>query len=101
MTDAEVETDPRHLRQLLHVLLSNALRHGEGAIFVHVLPDGDGAICQVLNRVRTTPSAASPSNGLGLRLARALAATLGVTLTARPQPDGHYAATIRLRRPTA
>lgn len=95
VTDVEVETDPQQLRQLLHVLLSNALRHGEGAIFVHVRPESGGALCQVLNRVRQGP--ALPGNGIGLRLARALATALGLTLTAGPAADGQFAAMIRFR----
>lgn len=95
-TDVEVETDPRHLRQLLHVLLSNALRHGEGAVFVHVRPAAEGAFCEIRNRIRRGPAAASAGNGIGLRLARALAAALGLELTCGASPDGDYVATLRL-----
>lgn len=96
--DAEVETDPRYLRQLLHVLLSNALRHGEGTIFVQVRPDARGAVCQIRNRVRAPASTAPAGTGIGLRLARALAAPLGLELACGSADDGHYAAQLRFGR---
>lgn len=94
--DVEVETDPRHLRQLLHVLLSNALRHGEGTVFVHVRPTAHGALCEIRNRIRLGSPAASTGNGIGLRLARALAATLGLEIAVGPDADGDYVATLQL-----
>lgn len=94
--DVEVVTDPRHLRQLLHVLLSNALRHGEGAVVVHVRPTAHGVLCEIRNRIRRGSAATSTGNGIGLRLARALGATLGLEITVGPDADGDYVATLLL-----
>jgi len=99
-SEAVASTDPRYLRQLLHVLLSNALRHGEGTIVVRVQTDPSGAICQILNRVRSGPAAASAGNGIGLRLARALAAALAIELNVGPAAEGQFSASLRFRRPT-
>ncbi len=95
-SDVEVATDPRHLRQLLHVLLSNALRHGEGAVFIHVRPNAHGTLCEIRNRIRPGSTTESTGNGIGLRLARALAATLGLELTVGPGPSGDYVATLQV-----
>ncbi|MBX3735781.1 MAG: hypothetical protein KF715_03750 [Candidatus Didemnitutus sp.] len=98
-SEATAHADPRYLRQLLHVVLSNALRHGEGTIVVRVRTEAGSAICQVLNRVRSGPAATSAGNGIGLRLARALATALAVELTAGPTAEGQFAASLRLRSP--
>lgn len=99
--DCPVVADPRYVRQLLHILLSNALRHGEGPIAVHVRADGHGAICQVINRTRSGPAAASAGNGIGLRLARALAAALAIEINVGPAAEGQFSATLRFRRSAA
>lgn len=69
-----VPADARSLRRMLHNLLTNALRHGEGPIFISVARDPAGAVCRVENAVAAKPAPASAGTGLGLRLVRALAA---------------------------
>ena len=76
--ELEVETDPRYARQLLHILLSNALRHGSGDIVVTVdCDDHRRPRCGITNEVRN-PSGTAKGQGLGLRVGRALAATLAI-----------------------
>lgn len=69
-----VSADVRSLRQILHNLLTNALRHGEGPIAITVGRDGTAGFCRIENAVGRKPSAAGGGNTLGLRLVRALTA---------------------------
>ena len=69
--DSAVTADPRYLRQMLHNLLTNALRHGKGAIFVTIGRDGTDLVCRVSNAV--SGASAAPGTGLGLRIVRVLA----------------------------
>jgi signal transduction histidine kinase len=70
--DALVTADPRYLRQMLHNLLTNALRYGKGGIFVTVGRDGTDVVCRVNNAV-SGASSSGLGTGLGLRIVRALA----------------------------
>jgi signal transduction histidine kinase len=70
-TDCWVSADPRHLRQIAHNLLTNALKHGDGDLTVRVKCEGKFAILLVGNRARRTEST-EPALGLGLRVVAAL-----------------------------
>ena len=97
ITETDVVTDPRHLKQLLHVLLSNALRHGESVIHVRVGHDADDVpVCEVANRIATHRPAAA-GNGLGLRVGRALAGALQIDWETRSESDQTFRATLRFR----
>lgn len=72
--EVKVIADPRYLRQVLHNLLTNALRHGKGEIQVSVWRDAGGALCRVSNHAVLLAPATAPGTGLGLRIVRALAA---------------------------
>ena len=73
--EISVEVDARALRQILHNLLTNALRHGTGALTVTIARDGNGTICRVENRVASKPAATTGgSTALGLRIGRAIVA---------------------------
>ena len=77
-----VFADPDHLKQILHNLLDNALKHGSGAIRLRVAARPSGRVTLlVANPVRTELEHSVPGTGLGLRLVRALA---------RLQPDGAF-----------
>lgn len=69
-----VSTDVRSLRQILHNLLTNALRHGEGPIGITVGRDGRESFCRIENTIGRKPSAVGSGTTLGLRLVRALTA---------------------------
>jgi len=69
-----VSADPRYLRQILHNLFTNALRHGKGEIQVSVWRDAGGAFCRVHNLAVLHAPATAPGTGLGLRIVRALVA---------------------------
>ena len=63
--------DPRHLRQIAHTLLTNALKHGSGDLTVRVKRERRHAVLLVANRVK--PGADTESTlGLGLRVVAAL-----------------------------
>ncbi len=66
-----VSADPRHVRQIAHNLLTNALKHGSGNLVVRVKRCGKFAVLLVANR---TPGVApaEPALGLGLRVVAAL-----------------------------
>ena len=67
-----VETDARYCRQILHVLLTNALIHGVGNIRVRLTQRGRRVELALVNRVRANPTRAELTLGLGLRVVRAL-----------------------------
>jgi signal transduction histidine kinase len=71
--DCWVSADPRHLRQIAHALLTNALKHGSGDLTVRVRRHGKFASLVVGNRASGSPmSATEPTLGLGLRVVAAL-----------------------------
>jgi len=73
-TDVTVTADPRYLRQMLHAVLTNALRHGSGEIRVSTGRDSAGVHCRVENTIAAAPPDHAAGPGLGLRVVRALAA---------------------------
>jgi signal transduction histidine kinase len=73
--DISVEVDARTLRQILHNLLTNALRHGDGPLTITIAREGHATICRVENRL--SPKSAATTGGgtaLGLRIVRAIIA---------------------------
>jgi signal transduction histidine kinase len=71
---AHVYADPHYLKQILYVLLSNALKHGEGDVRVRLSCLEGHARVLIVNPTRRGGSStlAHRTLGLGLRLARAL-----------------------------
>lgn len=72
--DAVVVADPRYLRQMLHALLTNALRHGVGDIRVSAGREPAGVCCRIENAIGAPNPERAAGPGLGLRVVRALAA---------------------------
>lgn len=66
-----VSADPRHVRQIVHTLLTNALKHGSGTLTVRVKREGRRAVLLVGNPARRA-RATEPTLGLGLRVVAAL-----------------------------
>jgi signal transduction histidine kinase len=64
--------DVQHVRQIIHGLLSNALKHGEDDLRVRVNTNGIRASLSVANRVTAARSSNEPTLGLGLRVIGAL-----------------------------
>lgn len=69
-----VVADPKHARQMIHNLLENALKHGQGEIRVTVRQHGNRYLLILTNRVRARPAARPATLGLGLRVVDTLLA---------------------------
>lgn len=108
--EVTVSADARKLRQMLHNLLTNALRHGSGPLTVTVRRERDETVCRVENEVDVGPGASAgggsraPGAGwaekavgmtLGLRIVRALAGLHpGLVFTAARE-GGRFVAELR------
>jgi signal transduction histidine kinase len=82
-----VRADSGHLRQMLHNLLTNALKHGEGLVRIDLRCGPGGALCRIENQMAHRESANPAGLGLGLRIVKALAA-LHPALSFRSGQDG-------------
>jgi len=69
---AWVTADARHLRQIIHNLLSNALKHGQGDFWVRVRNLRGRASLTILNRVEYCTLDLERNLGLGLRVVAVL-----------------------------
>jgi signal transduction histidine kinase len=67
-----VESDPRHARQILHALLTNALTHGRDAILIRLHKTPHNVQCVMANRIRHRSRPAENTLGLGLRVVQAM-----------------------------
>lgn len=67
-----IETDLKYFKQILHNLLANSLKHGQGAIHVKLVRHAPRAALMVYNRMLPNPSAESFTLGLGMRVVNAL-----------------------------
>lgn len=88
-----IRADPRTLRQILHNLLTNALRHGSGGLTVQILRDGSDRVLRVENALATHPVARG--TGLGLRIVRALAGLHPKLTFSAAEAHGRYVAELR------
>ena len=92
-----VRSDPALLRQILHNLLGNAIRHGKGEIRLEAraVDEGRHARFAIRNRIAggDTPLLGT---GMGLRLVRAIVGTLGETTFQAEERDGVFEAVLEL-----
>jgi signal transduction histidine kinase len=96
--DCWVSADPRHLRQITHTLLTNALKHGSGDLTVRLKRRSRFAVLLVSNRVNRAPDRES-TLGLGLRVVAALLRLEPELRLQRRHGKSQY--TTLLRMPTA
>jgi signal transduction histidine kinase len=66
--ECHVFTDPRHLRQIIHNLLTNALKHGQEKLTVRVHRRQHRAVLVIANRVGHKSGSEPKTLGLGLRV---------------------------------
>ncbi len=90
-----VSADPRHLRQITHTLLTNALKHGSGDLTVRLKHRPRYAILLVSNRVNRTAKAES-TLGLGLRVVAALLRLEPDVHLQRRRGNDYYATVLRV-----
>ena len=101
---AEVVADPSLLALVLHNLLENALRHGEGRAIEVVLEGRQLAVCDrgpgfgsedpMRSFERFRRGGGKPGHGLGLALVQHICTACGWTVHAANRPDGGACLTI-------
>lgn len=101
---AEVTADPSLLALVLHNLLENALRHGEGRAIAVVLDGRQLAVCDrgpgfgaedpMRSFERFRRGGSKPGHGLGLALVQHICTACGWTVRAANRPDGGACLTI-------
>jgi signal transduction histidine kinase len=93
--DYWVSADPRHLRQITHSLLTNALKHGSGDLSVRIKRHQRSIALLISNRVgpATNPEA---TLGLGLRVVEALLRLEPDIQLQRRRGENYYATLLRL-----
>jgi signal transduction histidine kinase len=111
----DVEAQPKALQRCLANLLDNALKYGgaarvsaakqDDAIYIRIRDFGPGipsehlaVVFEPFHRLENARSAGTPGVGLGLTIAKNLAAQNGAELTLRNHPQGGVEATLVLRR---
>ncbi len=65
---APVRADPKHVRQILHNLFTNALKHGQGHIQVRLARRPNTFVLLIANGLRARSSTQAETLGLGLRV---------------------------------
>ncbi len=65
---APVRADAKHVRQILHNLFTNALKHGQGHIQVRLAQRGSGFVLLIANGCRAGGAVQPETLGLGLRV---------------------------------
>jgi signal transduction histidine kinase len=72
MGTSPVQADPKHVRQILHNLLTNALKHGQGNIHIRLHPRRGRFGLLIANGMRSGTGAQAETLGLGLRVVETL-----------------------------
>ncbi|MGC3957110.1 MAG: histidine kinase dimerization/phospho-acceptor domain-containing protein [Verrucomicrobiota bacterium] len=69
---APVQADPKHVRQILHNLFTNALKHGQGHIHIRLSRRQNSFVLLIANGQRSRTTAQHETLGLGLRVVDSL-----------------------------
>lgn len=72
MRPSPVPADPKHARQILHNLFTNALKHGQGNIHVRLTPRSGRVVLLIANGLRPRSAPQPEALGLGLRVVSTL-----------------------------
>lgn len=86
-----VNADPKYTRQIIHNLLSNALKHGQGDIVLKLAGRQSCAVT-IFNRTRAESAAHPETLGLGLRVVGSLLQLQPELRSRRRQGRNYYAA---------
>lgn len=70
--ECRIRADARHIRQIIHSLLTNALKHGQGDLRVRIRCRSGCARLLIFNRTSQKPGTNPEALGLGLRVVAAL-----------------------------
>lgn len=90
-----IRSDAKYFKQVLHNLLTNSLKHGQGDIVVRLMrKQGRGGLI-IFNRVPKQPVRAEKNLMLGLRVVTALLSHQPDLQFRSAARNGHYAARIR------
>lgn len=90
-----INSDPRYFKQVLHNLLSNALKHGQGDIVVRLMRKENRGGLIIFNKVPKSPARTDKTLMLGLRVVNALVShQLDIQFQSGAR-NGHYAARMR------
>jgi two-component system sensor histidine kinase QseC len=95
----EIAADQGFVRQVIHNLMNNALKHGRGEIRVKLVRDTDRCILTIANKVRREPLPAAERLGLGLRVVEKLVALQAGVKIHKRRGSRYYA--VRLIFPAA
>lgn len=98
---ASVVADFKYTKQIIHSLLSNALKHGQGAIRVRIRNTGDTVVLAVANRCRLHPAEQAESLGFGLRVVDTLLRLQPELKFSRRVSRGSYGARLEFHRAIA
>lgn len=90
-----VNSDAKYFKQVLHNLLTNALKHGQGDIVVRLIRKHNRGGLIIFNRVPKQPVRAERTLTLGLRVVNALLSHQPDVEFRSGARNGHYAARVR------
>jgi len=90
-----VASDAKYFKQVLHNLLTNALKHGQGDIVVRLMQKENRGGLIIFNRVPKQPVRADKTLTMGLRVVNALLIHQPEIEFRSGARNGHYAARVR------
>jgi signal transduction histidine kinase len=94
-----VVSDQASLRQILHNLIGNALRHGQKSVRVEARStNGEGPVLVEITNNVAAANTARLGNGMGLRLVRAIVPALQRTTFTSWEQNGVFSAKLELPR---
>jgi signal transduction histidine kinase len=91
-----VQFDRQYFRQIVHNILTNAIRHGAGPILVRGRQAGASVSLSCINKVNPGTKSSTLGAGLGLRLIQGLAGAVPGASFHTAKRRGHFIACLRL-----